>query len=72
MIFLQDDDSKQQFMVDTGAVCSVLPHRSKAQPNGPQLPGTDGRPFPTWGTILCLLSFGLPIFFVTFFLTAVY
>jgi hypothetical protein len=32
MIFLQDDESKQQFMVDTGAVCSVLPHRSKAQP----------------------------------------
>jgi hypothetical protein len=37
MIFLQDDDSKQQFMVDTGAVCSDLPHRSKAQPAGPQL-----------------------------------
>jgi hypothetical protein len=26
MIFLQDDESKQQFMVDTGAICSVLPH----------------------------------------------
>jgi hypothetical protein len=51
MIFLQDDDSKQQFMVDTGAVCSVLPHRSNAQPAGPQLSGADGRPIPTWGTI---------------------
>ncbi len=35
MIFLQDDDSKQQFMVDTDAVCNVLPHRLKVQPAGP-------------------------------------
>jgi hypothetical protein len=37
MIFLQDNESKQQFMVDTGAVCSVLLHRSKMPPTGPQL-----------------------------------
>jgi hypothetical protein len=72
MIFLQDDDSKQQFMVDTGAVCSVLPHRLKAQPAGPQLSGADGRSIPTWGTIRHHLSFGLRTFFVTFFLSAVY
>jgi hypothetical protein len=72
MIFLQDDDSKQQFMVDTGAVCSVLPHRSKAQQAGPQLSGADGRPIPTWGTIHRRLSFRLRTFFVTFFLAAVY
>ena len=42
MIFLQDDDSKKQFLVDTGAVCSVLPYRSHAQPAGPQLCGADG------------------------------
>jgi hypothetical protein len=71
MIFLQDDDSKQQFMVDTGAVCSVLPHRSNAQPAGPQLSGADGRSIPTWGTIRRRLSFGLRTFFVTFFLAAV-
>jgi hypothetical protein len=41
MIFLQDDESKQQFMVDTGAICSVLPHRSKATPTGPPLSGAD-------------------------------
>ena len=72
MIFLQDDKSKQQFMMDTGAVCSVLPHRSKAQPAGPQLSGADGRSIPTWGTICRRLSFGLRTFFVTFFLAAVY
>ncbi len=45
MIFLQDDESKQQFIVDTGAVCSVLTHSSKTQQSGPQLSGADGRPF---------------------------
>jgi hypothetical protein len=68
----KDDDSKQKFMVDTGAVCSVLPHRLKAQPACPQLSGADGRPIPMWGTIRCRLSFGLRMFFVTFFLAAVY
>ncbi len=72
MIFLQDDDSKQQFMVDTGAVCSVLPHCSNEHPAGPQLSGPDGRSIPTWGTIRCRLSFGLRTFFVTFFLAAVH
>jgi hypothetical protein len=72
MIFLQDDDSKQQFMVDTGAVCSVLPHHSNAKPAGPQLSGADGKSIPTWGTICRRLLFGLRTFFVTFFLAAVY
>ena len=72
MIFLQDDDSKQQFMVDTGAVCSVLPHRSKALPPGPQLFGADGRAIPPLGTTRRRLSLGLRKFFVTFFLAAIY
>jgi hypothetical protein len=71
MIFLQDDESKQQFMVDTGTVCSVLSHYLKSQPAGPQLSGADGRSIPTWGTIRHRLSFGLRTFFVTFFLAAV-
>jgi hypothetical protein len=72
MIFLQDDESKQQFMVDTGTVCSVLRHRSKTLPTGPQLSGTDGRAIPCWGMVRCHLSFGLRTFFVTFLLAAVY
>ncbi len=59
-------------MVDTGAVCSVLPHRSTAQPASPQLSVADGRSTPTWGTIRRRLSFGLRTFFVTLFLAAVY
>jgi hypothetical protein len=46
MIFLQDDKSKQQFMVDTGTVCSVLPHRSKTLPTGPQLSGANRMAIP--------------------------
>ena len=49
-----------------------LPHRSNAQPAGPQLAGADGRSTPTWGTIRRRLSFGLRTFFVTFLLAAVY
>jgi hypothetical protein len=72
MIFLQDDESKQQFMVDTGAVCSVLPHHSKAMPTGPPLSGADGKDIPCWGSICHRLTLGLRTFFVTFFLAAVY
>jgi hypothetical protein len=71
MIFLQDDERKQQFMVDTGAICSVLPHRSKATPTGPPLSGADGKDIPCWGRIR-RLTLGLRTFFVIFLLVAVY
>jgi hypothetical protein len=41
MIFLKDDESKQQFLVDTGAAFSVFPHRS-----GPPLSGADEKEIP--------------------------
>jgi hypothetical protein len=47
MIFLQDDECKQQFMVDTGAVCSVLPHRSKMPPRTSSSSSASGRPLRT-------------------------
>jgi hypothetical protein len=72
MIFLQDDESKQQFMVDNSAICSVLPHFSKTPPTGPPLSGTNGKDIPWWGSIRCRLTFRLRTFFVTFLLTAVY
>jgi hypothetical protein len=72
MIFLQDDESKQQFMVDTGAVRSVLLHCSKMSPTGPQLSGADGKAIPCWGSIRRRLTFGLRTFFVTFLLAVVY
>jgi hypothetical protein len=72
MIFLQDDDSKQQFMVDTGTVCSVLPHRSMATPTCPQLSGANGKNIPCWRSVRRRLTFGLRTFFITFLLAAVY
>jgi hypothetical protein len=72
MIFLQDDESQQQFMADTGDVCSVLPHRSKTPPTGPQLSGADGNAIPCWGSGRRRLTFGLGTFFITYLLATVY
>jgi len=62
MIFLQDDESKQQFLVDTGAICSVLPHRSQTASTDPPISGADGKDIPCWGRICRRLTFGLPPF----------
>jgi hypothetical protein len=70
MIFLQDDESKQQFMMDTGAVCSFLPHRSKTPPTGPQLSASNGKTIPCWGNVRHRLTFGLHTFFVIFLLAS--
>jgi hypothetical protein len=59
-------------MVDTGAICSVLPHCSKTPLTGPQLSGADGRAIPCWGTVRRRISFRLRTFFVTFLLATVY
>ena len=71
LIFLEEDDTKQQFLVDTGAAVSVLPHRSTAPATGPALAGADGKGIPSWGSIRSRLSFGLRTFFATFILAAV-
>jgi hypothetical protein len=45
IISLQDDESKQQFVVDTGGA-SVLLHCSLSTPSGPSISGADGRDIP--------------------------
>jgi hypothetical protein len=59
-------------MVDTCAVCSVQPHRSKMPPTSPQLSSANGRAIPCWGSFRRRLSFGLRTFFITFLLATVY
>jgi hypothetical protein len=59
-------------MVDTGAVSSVLLHRSKMPPTGPPLSDADGKDIPYGGSIRRRLMLGLRTFFVTFLLAAVY
>jgi hypothetical protein len=70
--FFQDKESKQQFLVDTGAISSVLPHRSQTTPTGPPISGANGKDIPCWGRIRRRLTFELRTFFVTFLLAAVY
>jgi hypothetical protein len=71
LIHLQDSVSNQQFLVDTGAVVSVFPHRSAAASSGPILSGADGKPLSAWGKVTKKLNFGLHTFVVSFVLAAV-
>ncbi len=48
LVYLQDDKSKQKFLVDTGATVSVLPHKETAVPSGPALAGADGKTIPSY------------------------
>jgi len=71
LIYLQDSQSAQKFLVDTGAAVSVLPHRSSIPPSGPSLSGADGKPIASWGTVRKKLCFGLQTFLCSFILAAV-
>jgi Reverse transcriptase (RNA-dependent DNA polymerase)/RNase H-like domain found in reverse transcriptase/Integrase core domain/Integrase zinc binding domain len=71
MVFLKDDTSGQDFLVDTGAAVSVLPHRSSSTPHGPALVAADGRSIASWGRETKRLVFGASSFIVSFILAAV-
>ncbi len=47
LVYLHDANSKQDFLVDTGAAVSVFPHKSAAPSSGPALAGADGKPIPS-------------------------
>jgi hypothetical protein len=51
MIFLQDDESKQQFLVDTGAAFSILHHSSKSTAASPLISCAEEKDIPCWGRI---------------------
>ncbi len=71
LVYLQDTESKQKFLVDTGAAVSVLPHTSRAPSSGTSLTGADGKSIPSWGTVKKILTFGLRTFLCSFILAAV-
>jgi len=58
LIHLRDQLSGRDFLVDTGATCSVLPHKSQTAASGPQLSAADGRPLKSWGRKEVELQFG--------------
>ena len=46
---LVDEGSDLSFLVDSGAVYSVLPHHSTEPANGPAITNANGSPIPCWG-----------------------
>ena len=71
LIYLQDVLTNRQFLVDTGASCSVFPHHSSAAPTGPRLLMADGRPMKSWGCRTLPLQFGNRRFQFPFLLASV-
>ena len=47
--FIQDIKTKQQFLVDTGSVYSIIPYKSDAPPTGPRIIAADKTPIACWG-----------------------
>jgi hypothetical protein len=71
LIYLYDEFLHCNFLVDTGASCSVLPFNSKAPANGPALFAANGGRIDTWGCRLLNLSFSGHEFKFSFVLAAV-
>ena len=57
LIFLKDDLTGDNFLVDTGATLSIVPHNSNESPSGPILNGANGKLIPTWGFISKVVQF---------------
>jgi hypothetical protein len=49
LIFLKDSKNNFNFLVDSGASISILPHSSSAPPTGPHIVGANGDIVPVWG-----------------------
>jgi len=46
---LLDESNSVSYLVDTGAVFSVVPFKSTLPPTGPKISAADGTPIPCWG-----------------------
>ncbi len=71
LIHLFDKISKLNFLVDTGAQRSILPHQSTAPPTGPILNTADNTTIPAWGTRDLQLHIGSQHFKFNFVLAKV-
>ena len=58
LIHLFDCRSCHNFLVDTGAERSVLPHQTTRPPHGPHLVSTGGTVISAWGTQRSTVDFG--------------
>jgi len=71
LLYLRDRISGKNFLVDTGASRSLLPHWSSSPPTGPSLVGAGGRPIASWATVPTAVKFGPHSFNFPFLLAAV-
>ena len=49
LVLLMDKATNNSFLVDTGAVFSVIPFSSSSPPTGPKINSVDASPIPCWG-----------------------
>ena len=71
LMYLHDDCSGLDFLVDTGAAVSLFPHQSAAKPGPRTLRQADGSSLPSWGRRRFSLRFGGRDFSFQFLLAAV-
>jgi len=58
LLYVKDRISGRQFLVDTGAAKSLIPHLSSAPASGLPLVGAGGQPIPSWDTVQSTVKFG--------------
>ncbi|WP_371068079.1 hypothetical protein, partial [Salmonella enterica] len=58
LLFLLDTTNNLNFLVDSGASLSIVPHQSEAAPTGPHLIGANGAAIPAWGFKKFNVTFG--------------
>ena len=71
LLYLRDDLSGQDFLVDTGAALSLLPSQQSIPPGPRRLRQADGSNLPSWGRRIVPLQFGGHTFSWPFLLAAV-
>jgi hypothetical protein len=71
LIFWKDSKNNFNFLVDSGASISILPHSSSAPSTGPHLVGANRNIVPVWGCRCQIVTFASQDFEFDFFLTAV-
>ena len=59
LIFLHDSLSGKNFLADSGASLSILPHKSPNCPSGPKLKSVNGATIFTWGFKTLPVKIGL-------------
>jgi predicted aspartyl protease len=57
LCFVRDRLSGKEFLVDTGATLSLLPHQSAAAATGPKLQSVKGQPIKTWNFVNMRVEF---------------